>query len=324
MQAMEASLLEQEAIKAQRDEEIESIKLIYTDDLVNVLNHPQDCVVEVKLGEAIDGETSRTVTLTVYLPVSYPSPGAEMPFFEVRGVNWSNPKHDQIHIYEGMQEVFRQQAGEVVLFSWCEWLKEELHLLPITHSTAADEQVEEQETSGERDKCDRALDGTRSDDGALTPQYAARQHGLDLVHGAPLTERRSTFQAHLARITSERDARTVLECLKLDRKIQRATHNMYAFRVFDVQKQAQVNDNDDDGENAAGGKLAELLAVMGVNNVIVVVSRWWGGLLLGPSRFRVINNTARQLLEQCGVRGRSGEKEGGGAGGKGLSASGKR
>uniref|UniRef100_I2CS51 Impact-like protein n=1 Tax=Nannochloropsis gaditana (strain CCMP526) TaxID=1093141 RepID=I2CS51_NANGC len=99
---------------------------------------------------------------------------------------------------------------------------------------------------------------------------------------------------------------------------------MYAFRVFDVKKQAQVNDNDDDGENAAGGKLAELLAVMGVNNVIVVVSRWWGGLLLGPSRFRVINNTARQLLEQCGVRGRSGEKEGGGAGGKGLSASGKR
>ena len=35
-------------------------------------------------------------------------------------------------------------------------------------------------------------------------------------------------------------------------------------------------------------------------NVAVVVSRWFGGTLLGPIRFKIINNTARQLLESEG------------------------
>ena len=37
-----------------------------------------------------------------------------------------------------------------------------------------------------------------------------------------------------------------------------------------------------------------------VRNVVVVVSRWFGGTLLGPTRFTLINNAARILLEDCG------------------------
>jgi hypothetical protein len=37
--------------------------------------------------------------------------------------------------------------------------------------------------------------------------------------------------------------------------------------------------------------------VAGALDVVVVVSRWFGGVLLGPARFAAINNTARQLLE---------------------------
>jgi putative IMPACT (imprinted ancient) family translation regulator len=43
-----------------------------------------------------------------------------------------------------------------------------------------------------------------------------------------------------------------------------------------------------------------LLQVADVQNAVVVVSRWFGGILLGPARFGLINNTARQLLEQTG------------------------
>lgn len=35
---------------------------------------------------------------------------------------------------------------------------------------------------------------------------------------------------------------------------------------------------------------------MDVKNVVVVVSRWYGGIQLGPDRFRHINNAARQVL----------------------------
>lgn len=39
---------------------------------------------------------------------------------------------------------------------------------------------------------------------------------------------------------------------------------------------------------------------MQVRDVVVVVSRWYGGTLLGPVRFTLINNAARILLEDCG------------------------
>jgi putative IMPACT (imprinted ancient) family translation regulator len=55
------------------------------------------------------------------------------------------------------------------------------------------------------------------------------------------------------------------------------------------------------GEAGAASKLAEMIHSMGVNNMIVVVSRWWGGILLGPDRFRHINNAARILIEKCGL-----------------------
>lgn len=37
-----------------------------------------------------------------------------------------------------------------------------------------------------------------------------------------------------------------------------------------------------------------------VRGAVVVVSRWFGGVLLGPSRFALINNCARLQLQQCG------------------------
>lgn len=61
-----------------------------------------------------------------------------------------------------------------------------------------------------------------------------------------------------------------------------------------------TQDYDDDGESAAGGRLLKLLALVGAENVAVVVSRWFGGVLLGPARFTHINNAARQLLDECG------------------------
>lgn len=43
-----------------------------------------------------------------------------------------------------------------------------------------------------------------------------------------------------------------------------------------------------------------LSQVADVRGVVVVVSRWFGGVLLGPSRFSHINNTARRLLVETG------------------------
>ena len=62
----------------------------------------------------------------------------------------------------------------------------------------------------------------------------------------------------------------------------------------------QYQDCDDDGETAAGGRVLHLLELMGVWDAMVVVTRWYGGIHLGPDRFRIINLTARDAIVKAG------------------------
>ena len=88
------------------------------------------------------------------------------------------------------------------------------------------------------------------------------------------------------------------ELLLNEPKVAKASHNMVAYRY--QQDQTWVSDNDDDGEKGAGAKLASLLELANVNNVMVLVARWYGGVHLGPARFKWIASTARDVLEEAG------------------------
>ena len=61
-----------------------------------------------------------------------------------------------------------------------------------------------------------------------------------------------------------------------------------------------MQDFHDDGEGGAGIKIMHLLQDSNVRNVLVIVSRWYGGILLGPARFMYITDAARGVLEQGG------------------------
>lgn len=131
----------------------------------------------------------------------------------------------------------------------------------------------------------------------------------------PTTEKRSIFIARAARVTSPHQATTYLQhLLHTDKKVAKATHNMTAWRMRDAANPAVTyQDCDDDGETAAGARLLHLLQLMDVCDVMVVVSRWYGGVLLGPDRFRIINSVAREAL--VGLLTEEGVTEGAGQGG---------
>ena len=120
----------------------------------------------------------------------------------------------------------------------------------------------------------------------------------------------STFADVFFQFRSVDQVEAVKASLLSDRRILRATHNILAYRITLPSTNATLHNNDDDGEDAAGGRLAHLLELVGATNVVVVVSRWYGGVQLGPDRFRHINNVARQLLDSCGfvTRERRGAK----------------
>ncbi|KAL5467464.1 hypothetical protein EMCRGX_G031690 [Ephydatia muelleri] len=97
------------------------------------------------------------------------------------------------------------------------------------------------------------------------------------------------------------DVQKVLNALKCDRKIAAATHNILAYRLYNETYGTCQQDCDDDGETAAGGRLLQLLEMMDRRDVLVVVSRWFGGILLHGDRFKHINNVARILLLESKV-----------------------
>lgn len=124
-----------------------------------------------------------------------------------------------------------------------------------------------------------------------------------------VTEKKSVFIARVAPVTSVEEAKSYLaHLLATDKKVAKATHNITAWRIR-RDDGVQYQDCDDDGEDAAGGRLLHLLELMGVWGAMVVVSRWYGGVKLGPDRFRLINQCARDAVVKGGFAVE--EKEGG-------------
>lgn len=123
----------------------------------------------------------------------------------------------------------------------------------------------------------------------------------EIIHGEPFTDRKSTFQAHLAHVVSQEQVKQVLEELKENRKINNAAHNVMAYRIFCEDRNSFLQDCDDDGEAMAGSRLLHLLQILGARNIVVIVTRWYGGILLGPDRFKHYNNCARDVMKAAGL-----------------------
>jgi hypothetical protein len=225
-------------------------------------------------------------SLRLLLPAAYPSAGAA-PRVEatLRGRTSAEAAAASAALQSGLADAAAAApAGEVFLFSYIEWAREYLAALAAAAPPPAEPQV-----------APAALDE------ALAALLAPR-----VRHGAPLSERRSTFVAHLCAVETVVQARALPALLiSLDRRVATATHNVFAYRLLlpsaaPGRPPVLAADCDDDGESAAGGRLMHLLEVTGAVGVAVVVSRWFGGVHLGPDRFRLINEAARALLEAHG------------------------
>ncbi|KAL4804927.1 pyridoxal phosphate-dependent transferase [Aspergillus unguis] len=132
-----------------------------------------------------------------------------------------------------------------------------------------------------------------------------------------ISEKKSVFVGRAAHVTSVDQAKAYLDyLLASDKKVASATHNISAWRIRQMQPSTGketaggkgsstatemiVQDFDDDGETAAGGRLLHLMQLMDVWDVVVVVTRWYGGIHLGPDRFRIINAAGRDALVKGG------------------------
>lgn len=130
------------------------------------------------------------------------------------------------------------------------------------------------------------------------------------IYASARTEaKKSIFVAHASRLPSASPAslRVFLDHLTAQPALKRATHCMYAWRVVSdtssdtytptsSNPSAILTGQNDGGENGAGERLARLLEATGCVNVVIVVSRWYGGVNLGSERWKMISGVAKDAL----------------------------
>lgn len=175
-----------------------------------------------------------------------------------------------------LEEIYLNNLGKPIVFLWADALRDFIDRAPevsVKKTTATIEPIVEKRSNA-----------------VLPPIYSDE----------PFEDRKSIFQAHISPVNSREEVQLVIEKLKENKKIANATHNMYAYRIFDDQRHALLADCDDDGETGASSRMLHLMDIADVKNVLVVVSRWFGGILLHNDRFKHINNACRMILVNHG------------------------
>ncbi|XP_050554412.1 protein IMPACT-like [Spodoptera frugiperda] len=225
-------------------------------------------------------ERNNEAVIHVTMPRDYPSESP--PVYEL-SAPWMDRKTKE-RLHRSLHQIYNKHKGEIIVFRWVEEIRNFLF-------SVEPRQVRNKKT--ERKKV-KSLTNGLCDLQAACP---------DITHGEVITDRKSSFQGHAARVGSVDDVKAVLTKLKMHRKIVNAKHNMVAYRIeHRTAKGVEiVQGYDEDGEAHAGGRLLHLLQTNNCLNTAVVVTRWFGGIQIGGDRFRHITNVAKQAIQQAGL-----------------------
>lgn len=112
------------------------------------------------------------------------------------------------------------------------------------------------------------------------------------------TEKRSRFISHIWRVETEAEARERIEEMK--KRYYDARHNCWCYLL----QEGGVVRYSDDGEpqGTAGQPMLNVFQREGVGNVCCVVTRYFGGILLGAGGLtRAYGKAARDALSAAGV-----------------------
>ncbi|EHL03157.1 putative protein IMPACT [Glarea lozoyensis 74030] len=114
-----------------------------------------------------------------------------------------------------------------------------------------------------------------------------------------ITSKKSTFVARSITITSQTQATHALSTLLSDPtlNLSSASHNITAYRL--LAPSGHINEScSDDGESGGGRHILKILQDSNLTNVLLVVTRWYGGIMLGPDRWRIMSDVSRDALSQ--------------------------
>ncbi|MBR2338831.1 MAG: YigZ family protein [Clostridia bacterium] len=115
---------------------------------------------------------------------------------------------------------------------------------------------------------------------------------------AEFVESRSRFIGTIRPVTSEEEALAFIAALK--KQYWDAKHNVYAY----VLRESRISRSTDDGEpqGTAGMPVLEVLQKQGLTDCVIVVTRYFGGILLGTGGLvRAYSKSASLAVSAAGI-----------------------
>ncbi len=120
------------------------------------------------------------------------------------------------------------------------------------------------------------------------------------VYTGEITEKKSRFIAYLSHVSSEEEAGAFLSSIK--KKHYDARHNCSAYIIAGEEGAPDILHSSDDGEpsGTAGKPIMNVLSGAGLKNVIMVVTRYFGGTLLGTGGLvRAYTDASKEALKDA-------------------------
>lgn len=112
-------------------------------------------------------------------------------------------------------------------------------------------------------------------------------------------EKKSVFIGHVRRVYREEEARSFIDEIRSEHK--EATHNVYAY-VIGQNMGIQRYSDDGEPQGTAGIPVLEVIKKNSVTDIVVVVTRYFGGVLLGAGGLvRAYSKGAALAIKDSGV-----------------------
>lgn len=112
----------------------------------------------------------------------------------------------------------------------------------------------------------------------------------------------STFVARATTITDPSQRPNLLKRLMTTHpNLRTASHNVWAYRIRPAESSTNPHPREashDDGESGAGDLLLRVMRDTNAVDTLVVLTRWYGGIMLGPDRWRLMRNVTTAALAE--------------------------
>lgn len=115
---------------------------------------------------------------------------------------------------------------------------------------------------------------------------------------AQIIEKKSKFIAEIYYVQSVEEAEGIIEETK--KRFYDARHHCYAYIVNDEKVAVQRSSDDGEPSGTAGAPMLHILEKKGLMNVLVIVTRYFGGILLGTGGLvKAYSDATKQALESA-------------------------